>query len=66
MLFLLAGIGGQGVLAPWFGLLQRLFIVPFFLWIEIIAIRLYVLSTRPRPMEAVETGGSTTSRDAPQ
>jgi len=37
-LFLLAGTGGQGVLAQWFGLLQRLFIATIFLWIELIAI----------------------------
>ncbi len=38
---------GQGVLAPYFGVLQRLFVAPIFLWIEVLAIRLFVLSSRP-------------------
>jgi hypothetical membrane protein len=46
-LLLLIIATGQGVLAPYFGLLQRLFIVPVFLWIEVLAIRLLALSSRP-------------------
>jgi len=38
---------GQGVLAPWFGLMQRLFLAPAFLWIEALAIKLLALSSRP-------------------
>ncbi len=49
VLFFLTGIGGQGILAPWFGLLQRLFAAPLFLWIEVIALRLYMLPNRSSP-----------------
>jgi hypothetical membrane protein len=46
-LLLLIIATGQGVLASYFGLLERLFIVPVFLWIEVLAIRLLALSSRP-------------------
>ena len=46
-LLLLIIATGQGVLAPEFGLLQRLFLAPVFLWIEAMAFRLLALSSRP-------------------
>ncbi len=48
-LFLFIGATGQGVLAGWFGLLQRLFLAQIFIWIEVMAIRLLVVSNHPRP-----------------
>ena len=46
-LLLLTIATGQGVLAAWVGLLQRLFIAPLFLWIEGLAIRLLLSSGQP-------------------
>ncbi len=38
--------GGTG---PWFGALQRIFVAPLFLWIEVMAIRLLRLSNQSTP-----------------
>lgn len=45
-LVLLTGQGG-----PWYGALQRIFLAPLFIWIEVMAIRLLRLSNQPYPMK---------------
>ncbi len=42
-------IVGQDSFTPWFGLLQRIALAPVFLWVEVLAIKLLVISDRPRP-----------------
>jgi hypothetical membrane protein len=42
-------VNSQSISGPWFGLFQRLLFVPYLLWVEVIAIRLYALSHRPNP-----------------
>jgi len=45
-LVLLTGQGG-----PWSGALQRIFLAPLFIWIEVMAIHLLRLSNQPYPMK---------------
>jgi hypothetical membrane protein len=45
VLFLVVFIAGPQ--SPWFGLIQRLFIAPLFVWLEIMALHLARISNRP-------------------
>ena len=50
--FVYGFLQSQGLLTNWLGLLQRIELAPFFVWIEIVAVRLYAVYVR-RPIEAV-------------
>jgi len=48
VILFLALLAGQG--GPWYGALQRIFLAPLFIWIEVMAIHLLRLPNQPHPM----------------